>query len=95
MAVMITSLSLLGLVIMVSSSRTKEIGIRKLNGAKTGEILYMLNKEFIILVTIAYLVATPIAWYSIHKWLQTFAYKTELNWWIFTLAGLLLSALLY
>ncbi|HUX58409.1 MAG TPA: ABC transporter permease [Bacteroidales bacterium] len=89
MAAIITSLSLLGLVIMVSSSRTKEIGIRKLNGAKTGEVLYMLNREFIMLVTISYLVAAPIAWYSIHKWLQSFAYRTELSWWIFALAGLI------
>ncbi|HUX96646.1 MAG TPA: FtsX-like permease family protein [Bacteroidales bacterium] len=63
--------------------------MRKLNGAKTGEVLYMLNKEFIMLVTISYLIATPIAWYSIHKWLQSFAYKTDLSWWIFALAGII------
>jgi len=49
----------------------------------------MLNKEFIMLVTISYLIATPIAWYSIHKWLQSFAYKTDLSWWIFALAGII------
>jgi putative ABC transport system permease protein len=89
MAVIITSLSLFGLVMMVSASRTKEIGIRKLNGAKVSEILFMLNKEFILLVTISILVATPIAWYGIHKWLQSFAYRIEVSWWIFALAGII------
>ncbi|MEI8226190.1 MAG: ABC transporter permease [Bacteroidota bacterium] len=88
MAVIITSLSLFGLVIMVSVSRTKEIGIRKLNGAKVSEILYMLNKDFIILVSLAFVIATPLSWYALHKWLQTFAYKTELSWWIFGLSGI-------
>ncbi|MBE3085834.1 MAG: FtsX-like permease family protein [Bacteroidetes bacterium] len=89
MAVIITSLSLFGLVIMVSVSRTKEIGIRKLNGAKVSEILYMLNKDFIILVSFAFVIATPLSLYALHKWLQTFAYKTELSWWIFGLSGIL------
>ena len=89
MAVIITSLSLFGLVMMISVSRTKEIGIRKLNGARVSEILFMLNKDFIILVTIAYVIAIPIAWYAMHKWLQTFAYKTELSWWIFGLSGII------
>jgi putative ABC transport system permease protein len=89
MAVLITSLSLFGLVMMVTVSRTKEIGIRKLNGAKISEILFLLNKDFIILVTLAYLIATPLTWYALHKWLQSFAYKTELSWWIFFLTGII------
>ncbi len=89
MAVIITALSLFGLVMIVAASRTKEIGIRKLNGASVPEILYMLNREFILLVTIAYLVATPVAWYSLHRWAQSFAYKTALSWWIFALAGII------
>ncbi|MCX6255254.1 MAG: ABC transporter permease [Bacteroidia bacterium] len=89
MAVIITSLSLFGLVMMVSVSRTKEIGIRKLNGAKVSEILYLLNRDFIILVTIAFVIATSITWYALHKWLLSFAYKTDLSWWIFVLAGIL------
>jgi putative ABC transport system permease protein len=87
MAVLITCLSLFALVMTATVSRTKEIGIRKLNGAKVSEILFMLNKDFIILVTIAYIIAIPLMWYALHRWLQTFAYKTELNWWIFVLAG--------
>lgn len=89
LAVVISCIGILGLAIFSSERRTKEIGIRKINGARISEILVMLNREFIILVTIAYLIAVPIAWYSMHKWLQTFAYKTKLSWWIFVLAGIL------
>ncbi len=89
MAVIITALSLFGLVMLISVSRTKEIGIRKINGARVSEILFMLNKDFFYLVFIACLVAIPIAWYALYKWLQTFAYRTDLSWWIFGLAGIL------
>jgi putative ABC transport system permease protein len=69
--------------------RTKEIGIRKVNGAKISEILNLLNYEFIKWVAIAFILACPIAYYAMNKWLENFAYKTELSWWIFALAGLL------
>ena len=69
--------------------RTKEIGIRKVNGAKISEILSMLNKDFIKWVAIAFVVACPIAYYAMSKWLENFAYKTTLSWWIFALAGVL------
>ncbi|MBK9390374.1 MAG: FtsX-like permease family protein [Bacteroidetes bacterium] len=86
MAVVITSLSLFGLVMAATVSRTKETGIRKLNGAKVSEILFLLNKDFLILVTIAYVIAVPVIWYAIHKWLQGFAYRTEIDLWVFILA---------
>jgi putative ABC transport system permease protein len=89
MAVIISCLSLFGLVMMVTVSRTKEIGIRKLNGAKVSEILYLLNKDFIILVVSAFLIAAPLTWYALHMWLKNFAYKTEITWWIFGLAGII------
>jgi len=85
-------LSMIGLfAISYQSSRyrTKEIGIRKVNGAKISEVLVMLNKDFVKWVAIAFVIATPIAWYAMNKWLENFAYKTELSWWIFALAGLL------
>ena len=85
-------ISCLGLFVLSSYSterRTKEIGIRKINGARISKILLMLNKDFITLVGIAYLIAVPIAWYSMHRWLQNFSDRTELSWWIFGLAGLL------
>jgi putative ABC transport system permease protein len=69
--------------------RTKEIGVRKVNGATIGEVLRLLNKEFVIGVAIAFAIAAPVAYYAMHKWLENFAYKTELSWWIFALAGLL------
>lgn len=69
--------------------RTKEIGIRKVNGARVSEVMTMLNKDFVKWVVIAFIVATPIAYYMMHRWLETFAYKTVLSWWIFALSGLL------
>ena len=89
MAIIISVLSLLGVVIMGSAARTKEIGIRKVNGARTWEILSLLNKDFMKGVVFSILIATPLAYFAMHKWLENFAYKTELSWWIFALAGLL------
>jgi putative ABC transport system permease protein len=85
-------LSSLGIFTMAAFSmqyRVKEIGIRKINGATITEILTILNKSFVRWIAIAFIIATPIAWLAMHKWLENFAYKTELSWWIFALAGLL------
>ncbi len=87
-AVFIASLGLFGLSVLIGKRRTKEIGIRKINGASIGEILKLLNYDFIKLIIIAFVIATPIAYYAINKWLESFAYKTSLSWWIFALAGL-------
>ena len=89
MAVIITCLSLFALVMTTTVSRTKEIGIRKLNGAKVSQILYLLNIEFIILVTISYVIAIPVIWIAMHKWLQGFAYRINITAWLFVLAGLI------
>jgi putative ABC transport system permease protein len=89
MAAVITCLSLFGLVLMTTVSRTKEIGIRKLNGAKVSEILFLLNRDFLILVSVSYALAIPVIWYALHKWLQGFAYKTDLSWWLFASAGII------
>ena len=88
-AIFICCLGILGLSILASQQKVKEIGIRKVNGAKVSEILAMLNKDFVKWVVIAFLIATPIAYYSMHKWLENFAYKTTLSWWIFAVAGVL------
>ena len=74
---------------MTVNTRKKEIGIRKINGAKISEVMTMLNKDFVIWVVVAFVVATPVSWYTANKWLENFAYKTTLSWWIFALAGLL------
>jgi putative ABC transport system permease protein len=88
-AILIASLGVFGLSLLISRQKTKEIGIRKINGAKTFEILKLLNKDFLIWVVIAFVIATPFSWYVMHKWLQNFAYKTSLSWWIFVLAGII------
>ena len=90
MAIIIVILSLLGIVIIVCAEKTKEIGIRKVNGARVSEILTMLNKDFIVWVVIAFIIVTPFAWYAMQKWLQSFAYKTEITWWIFALTGIII-----
>jgi putative ABC transport system permease protein len=82
-------MGLLGLSLLISQQRTKEIGIRKVNGARVSEILAMLNRDFVKWVAIAFVIATPIAYFAMNKWLENFAYKTSLSWWIFALAGLL------
>lgn len=88
-AILISCIGLFGLSSFSSENRTKEIGIRKINGAKISEILIMLNTDYIILLTISYLIAIPLAWYAMHKWLQGFACKTELSLWIFVSAGII------
>jgi putative ABC transport system permease protein len=89
LAIVISCIGILGLAIFSSERRTKEIGIRKINGAKISEILLLLNREFISLVIVAYLIAVPIALYAMHKWLESFAYRTDISWWIYILSGLL------
>jgi putative ABC transport system permease protein len=88
-ALVLTCMGILGQIFLISLNRTKEIGVRKVNGAKISEIMAMLNKDFVKWVVIAFIIATPIAWFAMYKWLESFAYKTELSWWIFALAGLL------
>ncbi len=80
---------LLGLIIFICRDRIKEIGIRKVNGATINEVIAMLNADIIKWVAIGFLVSTPIAWYAMNRWLENFAYKTNLSWWIFALAGIL------
>jgi putative ABC transport system permease protein len=89
LAIFISFLGLFALSALESENRTKEIGIRKVNGAKISEILTLLNKDFIKWVAIAFVIACPIAYYAMNKWLENFAYKTSLSWWIFALAGVL------
>lgn len=88
-AILIASMGLFGLAAYASEKRTKEIGIRKVNGGSVSEIMLMLNRQFIKWVSIAFLIATPIAWIAMHKWLESFAYRTNIGWWIFALAGVI------
>jgi ABC-type antimicrobial peptide transport system permease subunit len=90
LAVFISCLGLLGLVMFVTTQRTKEIGIRKVLGASVSELVALLSKDFVQLVLIAFVIATPLAWLGMNKWLQNFAYRTNISWWIFVAAGLLM-----
>lgn len=89
LGILISCLGLFGLAAFAAEQRIKEIGVRKVNGARISDIMAMLNGEFIIWVALAFVVATPISWYILNRWLEQFAYKTDLSWWIFALAGLL------
>ncbi len=85
----LSCLGLIGLTFFMIENKIKEIGIRKVNGAKISEILLLLNKDFLKWIIIAFLFATPVTWFAMQKWLENFAYKTSLSWWIFALAELL------
>ncbi len=88
-AIFIACLGLFGLVAFTAETRTKEIGIRKVLGASVSQIVGLLSKDFLKLVLISILIASPIAYYFMHKWLQDFAFRIEISWWIFALAGVL------
>lgn len=88
-SILISSMGLFSMSMLISKMRTKEIGIRKVNGAKVSEILNLLNRDFVKWIVIAFAIATPIAYYSMDKWLENFAYKTNLSWWIFVFTGIL------
>ena len=84
----ICCLGLFGLMHLAAQQRIKEIGIRKVLGASISQIVVMLSREFLKLVLVAFVIATPIAWYAMSRWLQDFAYRIDLDWWIFALAGI-------
>ena len=87
LAVFISCLGLLGLVIYTTTQRTKEIGVRKVLGASVSGIVAIITKDFLLLIIIAFLIATPLAWLGMNKWLQNFAYRTDISWWIFALGA--------
>lgn len=88
-AIFLSCLGLLGLTGLLVSKRTKEISIRKVNGARILDIILLINREFQVWVFAAFILACPIAFYIMHKWLQNFTYKLPIAWWIFALAGLI------
>lgn len=88
LAILIASMGLFGLTSYTILQRKKEIGIRKVNGATITQVLTLLNRDFVKWVGLAFVVAVPLSWYAMNKWLEGFAYKTEMSWWVFALAGL-------
>ncbi|MEM8888027.1 MAG: ABC transporter permease [Bacteroidota bacterium] len=95
LAIFIACMGALGLISYHVSQRTKEIGIRKVIGASAVDIVSLLSRDFLKLVVIASLIAFPLAWYGIHKWLENFAYRVEVRWWWFTIVGLVAIALAF
>ncbi len=87
-AILIASLGLFGLVAYTAERRTKEIGVRKVLGSSVKGIIFLLTKDFVKLIFISTLVAVPVGWWSMNKWLEDFAYRVNISWWIFLLAGL-------
>ena len=87
LSVLISCLGLLGLVMYTINTRTKEIGIRKILGATVTNIISILSKDFVQLVLIAFVIATPVARWATYKWLENYAYRTSVNWWMFALCG--------
>jgi ABC-type antimicrobial peptide transport system permease subunit len=87
LAIFISCLGLLGLAMFTAEQRIKEIGIRKVLGASVGSLFTLLSKEFVILVVIALLIATPVGWYAMNKWLLNYSYHVDIAWWVFLLSG--------
>jgi putative ABC transport system permease protein len=96
LSIIISCLGLLGLVIYTTTQRVKEIGVRKVLGATVAQIVTLLSTELVSLIALAFVIVTPIAWWAMNKWMQNFADRTAINWWIFILSGggMLVTALL-
>ncbi|GAB3025429.1 ABC transporter permease [Spirosoma pulveris] len=92
-SIVIACLGLFGLAAFTAEQRTKEIGVRKVLGASVGSIIALLSKDFLKLVLIAICLAVPVAWFAMNRWLQDFAYRIDLEWWVFALAGVLAVAI--
>jgi putative ABC transport system permease protein len=89
LSIFVACLGLFGLASFTAQQRTKEIGVRKVLGASVGSIVALLSKDFLKLIAVAFVLATPLAWYFMREWLQNFVYRVDMGWWIFAAAGLL------
>jgi putative ABC transport system permease protein len=87
LATVLSIMGLFGIALLTMAKRTKEVGIRKVNGASISEVLYLLNKDFVKWVLVSIIIAIPVSVYLMKEWLERFAYKTELNWWIFAIGA--------
>lgn len=93
LAIIVACLGLLGLSAFMAEQRTKEIGVRKVLGASVSSILTLLSRDFLKLVLIAVLIASPLAWYVMQRWLENFAYHINIEWWVFILAGVIATGI--
>jgi ABC-type antimicrobial peptide transport system permease subunit len=87
LAIFISCLGLFGLISFVAEQRTREIGVRKILGASVFSLWQLLSRHFVVLAGISFLIATPLAWYFMHEWIQKYNYRTGISWWIFILTG--------
>jgi putative ABC transport system permease protein len=87
LAIFISCLGLLGLASYSTMQRTKEIGVRKVMGASISNIINLLSKDFLKLVLISFFIAAPLSWFFMHQWLEDFAYRINISWWVFVVAG--------
>lgn len=92
-AVFISIVGVFGLVVFESQYRRKEIGLRKVMGSTTSQILVMFNKTYIRILTICFVLAAPLAWYAVYRWLQSFAFRTPIYWWVFVLSFIIVTAI--
>jgi len=88
LAILISCLGLFGMASFITEQRTKEIGVRKVLGASITSLWQLLLGDFVILIVVSCLLATPIAWYAMDQWLEKYAYHTQISWWIFAVASL-------
>ncbi len=86
-AIFLSCLGLYGLASFMAVQRIKEVGVRKVLGASVRSIVFLFSKEFVVLVVVAFVIATPLSWYYMHKWLQDYVYRIDLNWWLFAVGG--------
>jgi len=95
LAILLSCMGLFAIAVMVMAQRTKEIGVRKVLGASVASLVALLSVDFLKLVLIGIVIATPIAWYFMDQWLTEYAYKIEIHWWVFALAGLVAIAIAF
>jgi putative ABC transport system permease protein len=94
-AILIACMGLYALTAYTAEQRTKEIGIRKVLGASASNIVALLSKDFLKLIVMANMIAWPLGWWAMNKWLEDFAYSVKINWWVFVLAGILAIAIAF
>jgi len=87
LSILISCLGLLGLAIYTTGQRTKEVGIRKVLGASVSQIVALLSRELVLLILLAFVIVTPLAWLAMNKWMESYADKTSISWWIFATSG--------
>ncbi|GAA4446578.1 ABC transporter permease [Ravibacter arvi] len=92
-AIFISAIGLLGLIAFLAEQRVKEIGIRKVLGATVGQVVWLLSRDFVKLICLGVVIASPIAWWAMQRWLQDFAYRISLSWWMFASAGLIVTTI--